>query len=141
MARPGACDAVNLVPINALPVAAASRATLARTKGIDGCIVYVKDGAPRVLAFGPGCDAEDMDAAVEQHPDAHAAWVRAAPVNRTGRTGLALTMLDANPSSSVYAAAKAAQVDPSAVFRALRRREARGVCSCCGQLLPVQKPT
>ena len=132
---------MNLVPINALPVAAASRATLARTKGIDGCIVYVKDGAPRVLAFGPGCDAGDMDAAVELHPEAHAAWVRAAPVNRTGRTGLALDMLTADPSTTPYAAAKAAGVDVSAVYRAMRRRDARGTCGCCGQLLPIISTT
>lgn len=128
---------MKLVSIDALPVSQDSRKALARTKGVDGCIVRLEDGEPRVVAFGSACELRTLQAARAAHPTAHAAWVRSEPGVRSSRTALALALIDADPTLTPYAAAKAANVNPSALYREQRRRDARGCCPGCGRLLPA----
>ena len=49
------------------------------------------------------------------------------------KTDAALAMVDAG--ATPYAAAKAQGVSTSAVYRAMRRREERNLCPCCGQVV------
>lgn len=129
---------MNYVTLDALPVSEGIRVMLAKTPGVDGCVVHDKAGHLRVAVFGPDCDHVNLDAVLAEYPKAHAAWLKSGPVNRKGRTGLALDLLKSDPTMTPYAAAKAAGVDVAAVYRAINRRKSRGTCSCCGQLLPVQ---
>jgi hypothetical protein len=130
---------MNYVTLDALPVSEGTRITLAKTPGIDGCVVYKKDRQLRVAVFGPDCDYPRLESVLDVMPEPTAVWRKppqAAAVPR-GRTAKALEILESNPSLTPYAAAKAAGVHVSAVYRALVRRTSRGVCSCCGQLLPT----
>lgn len=129
---------MNYVTLDALPVSEGTRIMLAKMPGVAGCVVHYSDDRLRVAVFGPECDHLTLDAALAQYPNAHATWVKTGPANRKGRTGKALDMLQADPDLTPYAAAKAAGVDVAAVYRALYRRKNRGVCSCCGQLLPTK---
>lgn len=128
---------MKLVSLDALPVSQDSRKALARTKGVDGCVVRLEGGEPRVVVYGPACELRTLEAAVRAHPTAHAAWVRKEPVVRSSRTALALAMIDADPTMTPYAAAKAAGVNVSALYREQRRRGERGCCPGCGRLLPA----
>ena len=63
-----------------------------------------------------------------------AIWQR--PPNTRDKTRRAVELVKAGETP--HAAAKAVGVDPAAVYRQLQRQETRGVCPCCGQLLPVR---
>ena len=52
------------------------------------------------------------------------------------KTQRALAYLAAHPGATPYAAAKAAGLTVSAVYRAIAAREGREVCPTCGTLLP-----
>ena len=71
--------------------------------------------------------------------NAVALWERPRRLCPRGKTRQAVALVEAG--ATPYAAAKAAGVDPGAVYRQLQRLESRGVCQCCGQLLPVKTPS
>ena len=128
------------VGLAGLPLTRESREAVLHNDGIHGCVLARdKAGHARVLAYGPACDLEDRAAALKAHPQALAIWDRPDAVVRSGRTAHAVQLLDSGEAGTPYAAARAAGVRPEAVYRALKRREQRGTCPHCSQLLPTPK--
>ena len=52
----------------------------------------------------------------------------------TSKTGIAVLLVEQGMSR--YQASIKAGVDNAAVYKAIKQREERGTCPCCGQLLP-----
>lgn len=117
-----------IVTLDQLPISAADQRTLFRTAGIRGAL-YVEDKA---VVWGPDCTLKTEAEALDQHPDATLIWRRVA-VNRVA-LGLALMEVE---GITAHAAAQRVGVEPSAIYRAQKLREERGVCPTCNQVLPA----
>lgn len=129
------------VSITGLPVASGTRESLLR-EDVNGALVYeINNGDDiRVVAFGPGCSYRDEASALHGYRDRTVThvWNRHVlpdPVHAGSKTALALAAMANDPKLTPNAAAKRAGINASAVYRALKRREERGVCSCCGRAL------
>ena len=64
-------------------------------------------------------------------------WSRLFEGDVRSRTAYAVSMVEQGAVTNALQAARLAQVSSSAVYRELKRRDKRGVCPCCGRLLPV----
>lgn len=130
------------VSITGLPVSGTTRETLL-CEGVDGAVLYLtRQDDIRALVFGPGCAYRDEAAAIrvcgERGFEVTHVWNRHVlpdPVHAGSKTALALAAMTNDPKLTPNAAAKRAGINASAVYRALKRREERGVCSCCGRAL------
>lgn len=111
-------------------------------EGVDGLIVYGPDEDHRtVVAYGPACRHKSCDAALAFHGRgavAHYCPSMPAPVTIAAmpksKTMQALDMVLID-GMTAYAAAKKVGINPSAVTRAIQRREDKKICPCCGQIV------
>ncbi len=128
--------------LDKLPISSATREALLRD-GIDGAVVWQdRKDATMVSAFGPGCQSGTeelmLDAVRRLLGVVTHVWNRSVlpdPVAPGSKTAQALALLDNDPKLTPYGAAKRLGINPSAVYRALERRDTRGVCKCCGRPL------
>lgn len=111
-------------------------------QGVDGLIVYGPDEDHRtVVAYGQACKHKTFEAAQAFHGRGAVAHycptmpapvtIPAMPKSRTMKA-LDLVLID---GLTAYAAAKQVGINPSAVTRALQRREDKPLCPCCGQIV------
>ena len=111
-------------------------------EGVDGLIVYGPDEDHRtVVAYGPACKHKSYDAALAFHGRgavAHYCPLMPPSANvdpmAKSKTMQALDMVLID-GMTAYAAAKKVGINPSAVTRAIQRREDKKICPCCGQVV------
>lgn len=138
---------INLIPLNDLlelfeEESRSSIRKAATHEGVDGLLVYGPDAEHRtVVAYGPACRHPTADAALAFHGRgaiAHYCPAMPVPVTMPGmpksRTMKALDLVLIN-GMTAYAAAKEVGINPSAVSRALARREDKTLCPCCRQVV------
>lgn len=119
------------VTMDNLPVAASTRRALQKEARVHGAII--DEG--QAVVWGPGLHYGTEFEAKTDHPDALIGWRRTPEDQPKTRIARALAMMESERITA-YAAAKAIGVEVSAVYRAQRLRKEKGVCPCCGQVLP-----
>lgn len=130
--------------LRALPLSAATKHKLLHDPGVAGAVLFhttTADEDVRAATFGPGCASKTLDDTLARLSNASAYWERGQPTHEIaeqGRTAVAVHLLDETPWLTPYTAAKTAGINPSAVYRAMGRREAKAAqptCQCCGRPL------
>lgn len=113
---------------------------LAGKPGVDGILVYVEHGGRTAVVYGSRTKyplLEDALAAYGRRFTAHYCTAMPAPATLAdmpkSKTMQAVALVEAGMSA--YAAAKKLGINPSAVSRALSRREDKTICPCCGQVV------
>jgi hypothetical protein len=133
------------VPLNQMPLPASTRSMLISDERIQGAVYSpaVPNGpAATIAVYGKGLPSPTLQDVTRLYPRATLHWTRSRSQRKTtkAKTWEAVDLVVSGKVENAHAAAIVVGVDVAAVYRALKERETRGVCPCCGQLNPRQRP-